>query len=203
MKRPAFAAGLFLAALFLLAACDDDGSTPPDPTATAEGIAPPGQTATPIAPAATETPVAFEGGRDPVDVPFGGASTTPLLADVRTGLHQGFDRVVFEYDGGLPGYHVEYVSSPIAQCGSGMEEAVVGNAFLEVRMTPAAAHDDAGTPTFGPQELLPGLPSILEVQSICDFEGQVTWVLGLTEQADFNVVNLTGPFRVVVDVAHP
>ena len=114
--------------------------------------------------------------------------------------------MVFEYDGALPGYRVEYVSPPIIQCGSGMKEAIAGNAFLEVRMTLAAAHDDAGNSTFGPQELLPSLPSILEVQSICDFEGEVTWVLGLREEVDFRVltqIHVEPPSAIVVDVAHP
>jgi hypothetical protein len=70
-------------------------------------------------------------------------------------------------------------------------------------MFPAAAHDDAGETTFGPQIISPGLPSILAVVSTCDFEGQVTWVVGLRNEADFTALTLNGPFRVVVDVAHP
>ena len=151
----------------------------------------------------TSTPPAFAGSRDPVEVSVGALLQTPLLIDVRTGLHEGFDRVVFEFETSRPGYRVEYVTPPIQQCGSGNEEPVDGSAFIQVRMTPAAAHDDVGQPTFGATELLPGLATILEVQQTCDFEGIVTWVLGLSEEVDFVVSALPDPFRVVVDVAHP
>lgn len=172
--------------LLVLAACDgDDGGATPTTTQ---------------APAATAV---FEGGREPVEVPDVTAPPAPLLVDVRTGQHEGFDRVVFEFAGALPRYRVEYVSPPITACGSGLPVTIAGNAFLQVRLTPAAAHDEQGNVTFGTTELAPGLPPILEVESSCDFEGEVTWVLGLSEEVDFNVFFLTNPHRVVVDVAHP
>jgi hypothetical protein len=129
----------------------------------------------------------------------------PLLVDVRTGRHdeEGFDRVVFEFSNVLPGYRIEYVQSPITACGSGLPVTIAGNAFLQVRMTPAAAHDEQGNVTFGTTELTPGLSTILEVESACDFEGVLTWVLGLSEEVDFSVLVLTDPYRVAVDVAHP
>ena len=161
--------------------------------------APPGATAS----VATSTPPAFQGSRDPVEVLGGNRMMTPLLADVRAARHEGFDRVVFDFAAtSRPGYRVEYVTPPIQQCGSGNQETVDGSAFIQVRMTPAAAHD-AGQPTFGTTELLPGLPTLLEVQQTCDFEGTVTWVLGLSEEVDFVVSLYPDPFRVVVDVAHP
>ena len=53
-----------------------------------------------------------------VDIPTGdgGVST---LASVRTARHEGFDRVVWELEGALPGVHVEYVDQPVRTCGSG------------------------------------------------------------------------------------
>ena len=172
--------------LLVLTACDgDDGGATPTTT---------------DAPAAT---AAFEGGREPVEVPEGTAPPTPLLVDVRTGQAEGFDRVVFEFADTLPGYRVEYVSPPIPACGSGLPVTIAGHAFLQVRMTPAAAHDEQGNTTFGRTELTPGLPTILEVESTCDFEGEVTWVLGLSEEVDFNVFFLTDPYRLVIDVSHP
>ncbi len=199
---PRFIVLLLAAGLLFVAACDDDGGS--SPTATSEQPA-----ATENAPAATESaPVPtdtapFEGAREPVEVPWSGAPPAPELVDVRTGRHEDFDRVVFEFTGATPGYRVEYVSPPITACGSGMTVTVAGGAFLRVRMSPAAAHDDAGETTFEPQELMPGLPSLVEVESSCDFEGTVTWVAGLSEEVDFNVFDLQAPFRVVVDVAHP
>ena len=43
----------------------------------------------------------------------------------------------------------------------------------------------------------------MEIERTGDFEGQVTWVLGLTEELDFRVSDPTDPTRVVVDVGHP
>ena len=125
------------------------------------------------------------------------------LTDVRAARQDGFDRVVFEFDSALPGVNVEYVSPPALACGSGLPVEVAGDVLLQIRMSPAAAHDDAGEVTFSPQAISPGLQSILAVVSICDFEGQVTWVVGLTSEADFTVVTLADRFRIVVDVAHP
>ncbi len=197
-----------IVALTVLAACNEDGSAPPTPTS--DAIQPPPgptvleSTSTPMDSVATSTPPPFEGSRDPVEVSVGTLLTTPLLADVRAARHEGFDRVVFDFGvTSRPGYRVEYVTPPIQQCGSGNEETVGGTRFIQVHMTPAAAHDDAGQPTFGTTELLPSLLTILEVQQICDFEGNVTWVLGLSEEVDFVVSAFPDPFRVVVDVAHP
>lgn len=200
MKRSVLPALLIGVGLIVLSACNGGDSAPATPTSDAIQP-PPGPTVT--IPTPTSPPL-FEGSRDPVEVPGGSAPPTPLLAAVRAARQAGFDRVVFDFaDTSGPGYRVEYVTAPIQQCGSGDQEPVDGSAFIQVRMTPAAAHDDAGQPTFDMTELLLGLPTILEVQQTCDFEGIVTWVLGLSEEVDFVVSAFPDPFRVVVDVAHP
>lgn len=158
---------------------------------------------TPTAPAGetpSETP--FAGGREPIEVLGPTAPPVLVLTDVRAAAHEGFDRIVFEFDEAVPGYRVEYVDEALG-CASGEPATIQGAAFLQVKVQPAAAHDDAGAPTFPQRELLPGLPSILEAEQTCDFEADVTWVVGLTEEADFTAVSLLDPFRVVVDVAHP
>ncbi|MEX0785120.1 MAG: hypothetical protein WD939_00640, partial [Dehalococcoidia bacterium] len=70
-------------------------------------------------------------------------------------------------------------------------------------ISPAAAHDDAGAPTFPQRDLRPSFASILEAIQTCDFEADVTWVLGLSEEVDFSAITQREPFRVVVDVARP
>lgn len=190
---------LLVSALGLAAlACEDDnkdGGVTPTPTTVAieSPTAPPDET-----PGATP----FAGGREPIEVPGPTAPPVLVLTDVRAAAHEGFDRIVFELQGGLPGYRVEYVDEATG-CGSGEPVEIAGGALLRVRMAPAAAHDDAGAATFPQQELMPGLASILEAEQTCDFEADVTWVVGLTEEADFTAVSLLDPFRVVVDVAHP
>lgn len=190
---------LALLAIFAIA-CDDGDGDVPAATGTPEG---PHATATEGAPptdAAAPTP--FVGSREPVEKPVGDVTDTPLLVDVRAASHDGFDRVVFEFDLHDPGFRAEYVDEAIA-CGSGNVVEIDGAALLQVRITPVAAHNEAGEPTFPQQELSPGLPSILEAEQTCDFEAEVTWVLGLAQEVDFNAISLREPFRVVVDVAHP
>lgn len=176
-------------------ACGDSDDADADATATAvpEGNG---------APDEPTAPPEFEGSRDPVEIPGDGGSGAQLV-DVRAARDEGFDRVVFEFEGAQPGANVEYVSPPVTACGSGMPVEVAGGALLQVRMSPAAAHDDAGTTTFDLQELNPGLPTILVVVQTCDFEGELTWVVGLTSEVDFVTTTFTEPFRIVIDAAHP
>jgi hypothetical protein len=131
-----------------------------------------------------------------------GMPPAATLVDVRTGRHEGFDRAVFELTGAPPYYNVEYIDTPLG-CASGEPVEIAGAAFLQVRLEPAAGHDEEGNTTFEPLELTPGLLSIVELESTCDFEGVVIWVLGLTAEVDFRVLTLEDPLRLVVDVAQP
>ena len=76
---------------------------------------------------------------------------------------------------------------------------------MKVRFSPAAAHDPftAERTYLGPLEFTSGLPSIAEAETTGDFEGVLTWVLGLRRAVDFRVFSLENPFRVVIDLAHP
>ena len=124
-----------------------------------------------------------------------------LLRDVRTARHEGFDRVVFEFEGnGVPGYHVEYVDRPVRQCGSGEPVPVAGDAWLQVRITPANAHTDAGRPTITERERNLDLPNLKEIELICDFEAEVSWVLGVASPNRYRVLELSNPPRLVVDI---
>jgi hypothetical protein len=125
------------------------------------------------------------------------------LRSVRAGQHADFDRVVFEFEGTrLPGYHLSYIDKPVIKCGSGDPTPVDGQGFLEVRFTPARAHDEQGQLTVDTLELKPRLPVLLEVERTCDFEGEVTWVLGNKSPNKFRVMELKEPTRLVVDVQH-
>nr|WP_128794477.1 hypothetical protein [Corallococcus coralloides] len=125
------------------------------------------------------------------------------LRSVRTGTHADYDRTVFEFDGPrLPGYQLGYVKTPVQQCGSGDDVKTPGEAALEVRFTLARAHDDQGQATVAQRSLKPALPSLLGLERVCDFEGEVTWVLGTARRVPFRVLELTNPTRLVLDVQH-
>ena len=132
-----------------------------------------------------------------------GLESNVTLRSVNTTSCEGFDRVVFEFNTpATPGYHVSYIDKPIRLCGSGNTVAVAGDAWLEVRMTQTQAHTDAGQATIAQTNRTVNLPNLRQLVQTCDFEGHVTWVLGVAHSKRFRVVELTNPSRIVVDVKH-
>lgn len=125
-----------------------------------------------------------------------------VVTDVRLGAHPeegGWDRIVFEFRDVLPAGSVAYVSS-IAACGSGLPIGLPGRALLVVRFMGAAAHDDSGRPTVA-RAVLPGPgTAILEARQTCDFEGEATWAVAVTDTRRFKVTTLSAPARIVIDV---
>lgn len=151
---------------------------------------------------APSTPVrteSFQGTTEPTVKERAGAPVA-VLREVRAAEQPGFDRVVFELDG-MPGYRIGYVDRP-AQCGSGEPVEVAGEARLQVQLLPAQAHTEAGEPTVRERERHLDLPVLKELESICDFEADVTWVLGLASRRPYRVQELASPARLVVDIGH-
>ncbi len=133
----------------------------------------------------------------------------PVLRHVETSAGAspggGYDRVVFEFTGGgdsVPGYRVEYTTKPVQRCGSGDPVTVAGTGRLIIRFEPAQAHDEHGNLTPVERHYTPGLPAVRELTLVCDFEGQVAWMLGIAAPSEYRVSELTGPARLVVDVRH-
>jgi hypothetical protein len=136
-----------------------------------------------------------------------------LLSDVRVGTHGCYERVAFEFrpqtgdPAGPLGYQVEYQPGPVTQDGSGDPVAVKGNAYLVVRLTATGVDltKETAPPTYtGPTSLEPaGASSIRQVRRVGDFEGVLTWVVGLEAPVPFTVTAHEAPFRLVVDVGVP
>jgi hypothetical protein len=151
---------------------------------------------------ASDAPESFEGTAGIVSKPKPNAPVATLRA-VRTARHETFDRVVFEFEGATaPGYHVEYIDRPVRTCGSGEVVPLAGDGWLEIRLQPAAAHDEAGNATVEARAFGPDLPVLSELRLTCDFEADVTWVLGLRSPNRYRVLELSNPVRLVVDVKH-
>ncbi len=125
------------------------------------------------------------------------------LQQVRVARNEGFDRVVIEFaEGRVPDYHLEYIDKPVRQCGSGNPVPIAGDGWLEIRLFPARAHTDAGSPTIADRERILELPIIRELQMICDFEGYVEWVVGTSSPNEYRAFELSGPSRLVIDIQH-
>ena len=132
---------------------------------------------------------------------------TSLLTAVRTAVHDGCDRVVFEFrDGAPPGYQVGYKPGPFNKGESNEPLGVQGAAYLVVRLDKASGVDQSSPmagPTYTGSRALTnlGLDHAVEVVNSEDFEGILTWVIGLDSQRPFTVTTLSSPPRVVVDIS--
>jgi hypothetical protein len=193
---------LVLAAFVFAVSCGDDDDEGPSGSASPSATTPVEPTSTPTTASPTGEP--FAGGRDPITSTPAAGLTVAMLQEIRTADQGAFDRITFEFDGGLPGYEVRYVEPPIIYDPSGETMEIEGTAFIVVRMEPAAGHDpDTGSETYtGPLELKPGLPALVEAERVGDFEGVLSWALGLSAEADFRVTTLADPPRLVIDIAH-
>lgn len=130
-------------------------------------------------------------------------SAPGVMSEVRTAGHENFDRVVFQFLGAeLPGYHVEYIESPVTKCGSGETAVLLGDSYLEVRFTDSQAHTPEGDATIKERDRKPLLTTIKQLMITCDFEGETTWVLGIPEKRNYRVTELTNPTRLAVDIKH-
>lgn len=124
------------------------------------------------------------------------------LVAVQSSTHDGFDRVVFEFDERVPGYHVEFIDRPVRECGSGNVREMAGDGWLEVRMSLARAHTPEGQPTISERKRMPNLTVLSQLDLTCDFEGVVTWVLGVESPNRYRVQELSSPPRLRIDVQH-
>lgn len=154
----------------------------------------------------TTTPALEGASTDPV-VWTSAIAETALLTDVRAASHEGQDRLVFEFENGVPGYDVRYVAPPVRADGSGDEVAVAGGAVLLVRMEPALDADltqESAPRTYtGPIRFSPQTAAVAELVRIGGFEAVLTWAAGVDEQRPFRVTRLEEPARLVIDIGAP
>jgi hypothetical protein len=129
-------------------------------------------------------------------VPAASAAEGNELTAIRTGLHDGFDRVVFEFTGPRP-VVTEATRAELENCGSGKPIRAKGDEFLVVSMQPANAHNYAGPRAFD----TPGLSKVRSVTNTCDFEAHLDFGIGYagTGRA-YQVSYVDNPTRVVVDI---
>ena len=100
--------------------------------------------------------------------------TTPTLVGIRAAHHPTFDRIVFDFRGGLPTTHeAAYVPQLIGDA-SGLPVPIAGRAILRVRFSPAVAHTENGTAT-APNRIAFGLPNIITAVRAGDFEAVTTY----------------------------
>jgi hypothetical protein len=153
----------------------------------------------------TTTEASDDFSADPVTGEAAG-SEIALLEQITLGKHDGFDRVVFRFRNGVPGYRVEYVEPPLREDGSGNVVEIDGEAFVVVRMEPASGFDlttgEGELVYTGPRRISgedAGLRVVRELVRTGDFEAVLSWAVGLEERVGFRVMTLQNPARLVVD----
>jgi len=116
------------------------------------------------------------------------------------GCHATFDRFVIRARLGTPGYNVRYVAKVVAD-GSGKTVSLLGTKRIHVVIRRARAHTSAGGALL-PSVTTPLCSNLRQVKIAGDFEGVVSFGLGLRRKTGFRVFRLTAPTRIVIDVAH-
>ncbi|MFB8407636.1 hypothetical protein [Streptomyces sp. NPDC055912] len=135
--------------------------------------------------------------------PSAATPATALVVNARWGGHEAFDRLVIDVRGALPQVTVHRVGA-LHYDGSGGRVPLAGKQFLEIRLSPAAAHDDAGRSVYqGPRLLKIHLPALKGVALTGDFEGVVTIGAAFDTSPVYKTYRLHAPERFVVDIAHP
>jgi hypothetical protein len=172
-------------------------ATTPARTATVAPATTPPSSPTPPPPTATTSPGSTPNVACPT-LSGGSPLATARLTAIRAAHNPGFDRLVFEWTGGVvPEYKVELASTFIAT--SGQPVRVDGNAFFGVRMV-GQAHTDAGARSYAqPDPYRVGLSVVREIKIVEDFEGIVRFGLGMERVVCPTVLTLLGPARIVVD----
>lgn len=129
--------------------------------------------------------------------------SVPVLTNIRTGLNNGFDRIVLDLTGQRPDVSYLLVDELIEDP-TGEIFWLTGEHFVSVTATPAAAHDDNGNPTYaGPRKFRTrNLRNIMAVGITGDFEATLSIGIGTRYVSWVRVFTLASPTRVIVDVGH-
>lgn len=194
-----------LIAAVALAACNRGD----DPTVTA-GSTTTGAISGPTTAASTPPPAATPVA-PPIAAPAPAGAGRAYLTAVRVAAGaDGGSRVVFEFEPDLPAYTIDYVGRPVTEDGSGDEVTVAGGAVLQVRFEDASGARIEGekvTLTYKGPKRVPSSGAagvVTEAVDAGDFEGVVTWAVGLrTKVPALTVTTLAGPPRLVIDVPAP
>jgi hypothetical protein len=150
-------------------------------------------------------PSAGAGGAPAAGVTSACATPGSYLTAIRTGRQATADRVVFEFAGKAPSSYSVTAVDAITADASGKPVTVAGTSFLRVTFRGASAVCPAsGQPTYpGPATAVPGYAQLRGLAAAGDFEGYLTWGIGLAAHGSYRAYALTAPYRVVIDLTRP
>ncbi|HEV2415193.1 MAG TPA: hypothetical protein VGX27_10310 [Candidatus Dormibacteraeota bacterium] len=131
----------------------------------------------------------------------GGKTGVANTITARVGEQDTYDRFVLQFDPIVPTYTVKRQANAVfTQGASGQTVTLAGTAGVLVTV-----HSAQGTTTFtGSTDIAtPGYKVLKEARQVQDFEGYVSWGLGLSQPACMRVFVLDAPARLVVDFQFP
>lgn len=198
MIRRVAAASAVLAVF--LAACGSGTAKRSSSTSASSSVPSSSATTTTTAPPATCLP-----GRTTAPATATGTATV-YLTDVLVAAAGCADTVTFTFRSGpAPGYDVSYKPGPFQDAGSGAPHPVSGNAFVVVRLHPAAIADfsqpSAPLSYSGPRSIHPtGVAHVQALEMTEAVEGYITWVIGLDAQRPMKVTVTASPTSLAVTI---
>lgn len=130
-----------------------------------------------------------------------GPAGVPRLVEIGAAHHPGLDRVVFEFQGGLPGLRGPgWSSTPPTLDPSGLPSYVQGNAFLGLVFDNASGWGPSGT-TYGPARRAYDLPNVSHLVVVGDYEAVMEISIGVMARTDvLRVTSLHSPSRWVIEI---
>ena len=127
----------------------------------------------------------------------GGTVGSANVTGVRVAEQPGYDRFVLQFDSKVPAYTVKRQAKPVfTTTGSGQSLTLSGASGAIVQIHSAT---EAGTYN-GPTDLPhPEFAVLAEARLTGDYEGYVSWGLGLSQPACLRAFTLSDPARLVID----
>ena len=127
----------------------------------------------------------------------GKGGVTANVTDVRVGQQTDYDRFVLQFDGAVPAYTAARQASPTFKMSPSNQPITLSGTYGVLVTVQTAA--EANTYS-GPTDISHGEFRIIkEARLTQDFEGSVSWALGLDHAACMRTFTLTGPSRLIVD----
>ena len=118
------------------------------------------------------------------------------LTTVRIAPHDGYDRIVFDFSGQIPSYDLtRQDSATFVRDASGQTVQLDGSAGIKLVFRNADAASSV------PGDLKPALTSVREIAQIGNFERYLSYGIGISSSQCVRTLELSGPSRLVVDVA--
>jgi len=127
----------------------------------------------------------------------GSSGVTATLLNIRPGAHagDGYDRVVFDFNGGIPSWDLtRQESATFTRDASGQQVTLDGSAGLKLVFRDSDVSSSLGT------DLTPRFTSIREITQLGNFERVLTYGIGLSSSQCVRVLQLSNS-RLVIDVA--